>query len=137
MPALAIRISWLRGSNTAYWMAAWRRGMPRIISLRFKVARTSQGEVPVLCTPRNVPTASAAYSAAGSPLPGTSHFESRELLRVLLLAVFRWHAVQAAAQSYSFVCPKGRHYAGKGDSAFTPSVPEQSAREAGNEAVVS
>src|SRR6266851_3637416 len=38
--------------------------MPRIISLRFKVARTSCGAVPVLCTPRNVPTASAANRAA-------------------------------------------------------------------------
>jgi hypothetical protein len=41
-------------------------------SRRFNVARTSCSEVPVLCTPRNVPTASAAYSAAGRPLPETS-----------------------------------------------------------------
>jgi len=47
-------------------------GHPRIISRRFSVARTSCGEVPVLCTPRNVPTASAAYSAAGRPFPETS-----------------------------------------------------------------
>src|SRR6267378_6568211 len=53
-------------------MAVCRRGRPRIISRQFKVARTSWRDVPVLCTPRNVPTASAAYSAAGSPLPETS-----------------------------------------------------------------
>src|SRR5467141_2464479 len=53
-------------------MAVCRRGRPRIVSRRFKVARTSWGDVPVLYTPRNVPTASPAYSAAGSPLPETS-----------------------------------------------------------------
>jgi hypothetical protein len=51
-------------------MAECRQGIPRIISRRFYVASTSWDNVPVLCTPRNVPTASAAYSAARQPLAG-------------------------------------------------------------------
>src|SRR6266550_46964 len=157
MPALAICNSWLCGLKTAYWMAVYRRGMLRIISRRFKVARTC-GEVPVLCTPRNFPppvphTAPlvvlslkhrpgkarhsrrsarnnpenrrpprppAEIRARSSPrrraaIPrAASRSGSRELLRALLLSVFRGHAVRAAVQPYSFVCPKGAlHRRGK------------------------
>jgi len=39
---------------------------------RFSWLSTAAGSVPVLCTPRSVPTANAAYNAAGNPFPVTS-----------------------------------------------------------------
>src|SRR2546430_2223485 len=92
MSALAICSSGLCGLKTAYWMAVYRRGMPRIISRRFKVASTSCGEVPVLCTPRNVPTASAAYSAAGRPLKPDAPVGQLEIIRKI--AAHRGHRLK-------------------------------------------
>ena len=48
------------------------RRVPRIIRRRFKIESTAAGDCPFLCNPRSVPTASAAYMAAGRPLPDTS-----------------------------------------------------------------
>ena len=66
MPALATCRSLLRGSNTAYWMAACRRGMPRIRRRRLKVARALPGEVPVFWACGVTPQAVAL--AANVPL---------------------------------------------------------------------
>ena len=72
IPAPATCITPVTGSNFAHCIAAYRKETLFSIILLFSSANTAFGAVPVFCTPRKVPTASAAKSAAGNPFPVTS-----------------------------------------------------------------
>src|SRR4029077_14256036 len=74
--------------------------------------------------PAEIRARSSLHPRAAIPR-AASRSGSRELLRALLLSVFRGRAVRAAAQSCSFLRPKGERYTGEGNSAVDRSLAER------------